>query len=315
MSESIKTCWIITEGIAGTENQCLGVAEALGVRPVVKRIKLKSPWRQLSPWLCCGHQYALAAGSDAIDPPYPDLLIASGRKSIGVALHVKKQSGGKTFLVQLQDPRISPKHFDLVAVPQHDPARGANVLVTTGSLHRVTPEKIAAEKNKFADVLNALPPPRVAVLIGGTSKAHRMTPASTKKLAGQLLGLNASLMITASRRTGIDNARLLRDTLKGPNIYFWEGDGENPYFALLGFADYIIVTEDSVSMTSEALSTGKPVYTAALEGGAKRLNAFHRLLQEQGYTRPFTGQLEKWSYAPLQDTMKVAREIRQRMKG
>ncbi len=313
MSESDKACWIVTEGIAGTENQCLGLAEALGLKPVVKRIKLKSPWRQLSPWLCFGHQYALAPDSDRIDPPYPDILLASGRKSIGTALHIKKKSSGKTFLVQVQDPRMNPKHFDLVVVPQHDPARGENVIVTTGALHRVTTEKIEAEKSKFAPLLESLLPPRVAVLIGGTSKVHQMTAASTKKLTAQLSGLKASLMITASRRTGIENAQVLRAALKGPNIYFWDGTGENPYFALLGFADYIIVTEDSVSMTSEAISTGKPVYVAALDGGAKRLDLFHKLLQEQGYTRPFVGTLEKWSYTPPHDTLKVANEIRRRL--
>ncbi len=148
MSELNKTCWIVTEGLAGTENQCLGITAALGVQAVIKRVKLRTPWRQLSPWLCCGHQYALTADSDPIDPPYPDLLIASGRKSIGVALHIKKQSGGKTFLVQVQDPRINPKYFDMVVVPQHDPTRGDNVIVTTGATHRVTPEKIAGRKKK-----------------------------------------------------------------------------------------------------------------------------------------------------------------------
>jgi mitochondrial fission protein ELM1 len=313
LSEANKTCWIVTEGLIGTENQCLGLAEALGLKPIVKRIKMKSPWRQLSPWLNWGHQYALAAGSDNIDPPYPDILIASGRKSIGAALHIKRRSNGRTFLVQVQDPRINPKHFDLVVALQHDPTRGDNVIVTTCAMHRVTPEKIAAEKAKFAALLELLPQPRVAVLIGGTSKAHQMTAESTQKLTDQLLSLKASLMVTVSRRTGIDNARVLRNALKGPNTYFWEGEGENPYFALLGFADYIVVTEDSVSMASEALSTGKPVYIASLEGGGKRLGLFHKLLQEQGYTRPFTGQLETWSYTLPRDTIKAADEIRRRL--
>lgn len=314
MPESNTTCWIVTEGIAGTENQCLGVAEALGITPVVKRIKLKFPWRQLSPWLRSGHQYALATGSDPIAPPYPDLLIASGRKSIGIALHIKKMSGGKTFLVQIQDPRIDPKHFDLVIAPRHDKVRGDNVLLTTGALHRVTPEKIAAEKKKFEKQLESLPRPRVALLIGGSSKSHTMTPENTKKLADGLQALKAGIMITASRRTGEENARLLRDRLKGDNIHFWDGTGDNPYFAMLGLADYIIVTEDSVSMTSEALSTGKPVYIAKLEGGTPKFDLFHRDLQEKGYTRPFTGTLESWSYTPPCDTLRVADEIRRKMK-
>ncbi len=314
----MKSCWIITEGIAGTENQCLGVAEALGVTPVVKRVKLRAPWKQLSPWLCFGHEHALADDSDKIDGPYPDILIASGRKSIGIALHVKKKSSGKTFLVQLQDPRINPKKFDLVVVPQHDPARGDNVIVTKAGLHRVTPEKIEAARARWETEFKKIPHPRIAVLIGGTSKAHKMTEDNARMLAEQLLALTdhrkAGLLITASRRTGAENTAYLRETLKGDNIYFWDNTGDNPYFGLLAVADYIIVTEDSVSMTSEALATGKPVYIAALEGGAKRLDAFHKLLNEQGFTKPFAGLLETWSYTPPNDTMNVATQILERYK-
>lgn len=318
MSESIPVCWIITEGIAGTENQCLGLAEALGVRPVVKRVQLKFPWKQLSPWLSWGHQYALAAGSDSLDPPYPDLLIASGRKSVGLALHVKRRSGGKTFLVQIQDPHLNPELFDLVVVPQHDRLRGGNVLVTAGSLHRVTPEKIAAEQKKFEPLLGRLPRPRVAVLVGGSSKNHTMTAENTAFLAQRLAEMmkkyDASLMVTASRRSGEENLRLLRDKLKGENVFFWDGAGDNPYFAMLGFADHIIVTEDSVSMASEAVSTGKPVYIAPLEGGSKKFRLFHQGFAQKGYTRPFTGALETWSYVPPNDTSRVAAEVLRRMK-
>ncbi|MCE9508140.1 MAG: mitochondrial fission ELM1 family protein [Alphaproteobacteria bacterium] len=304
----------MTEGIAGTENQCIGVAEALGLQPVVKRVHLRFPWKQLSPWLSFGHQYALAAESDPVDPPYPDLLIASGRKSVGLALHVKKMSGGRTFLVQLQDPHIDPKRFDLVVAPQHDRLQGDNVLVTAGALHRVTPEKIAAEQKKFEPVLGRLPQPRVAVLIGGASKTHIMTREDAQRLAQQLKSLDAGLMITASRRTGEENLRLLRDALKGEHVFFWDGAGDNPYFAMLGFADHIIVTEDSVSMVSEAVSTGKPVYIAPLSGGSEKFALFHQAFAEKGYTRPFTGSLETWSYIPPNDTLRVAEEVLRRMK-
>lgn len=308
------SCWVLTEGIAGTENQCLGVAEALGISPVIKRINLRFPWKQLSPWLRCGHAHALTPDSAALAPPWPDLLIASGRKSIGPALDIRKRSGGKTFLVQVQDPRISPALFDLVAVPQHDPARGNNVVVTTAALHRVTAEKLAKARAAWQEKLSFLPRPRIAVLIGGNSKTHRMTSGTCTRLAGQLKGLDAGLMVTASRRTGPENMQFLRDALRGDNIFFWDGAGENPYFGFLALADHIIVTEDSVSMTSEALATGKPVYIAPMEGHGKRLGSFHRLLQEQGYTRPFTGKLETWSYEVPDDTGKVAEEICRRME-
>ena len=221
--------------------------------------------------------------------------------------------------MQIQDPRVDPKHFDLVVVPQHDPTRGENVIVTKAGLHKVTPDMLEAGRKRWAKTFADIPKPRVAVLIGGTSKAHTMTRENAKSLAQQLLHLaerpDTGLMVTASRRTGPENEKILRDTLKGDGIVFWDGEGENPYFGFMGLADYIIVTEDSVSMTSEALSTGKPVFIAALEGGAKRLDTFHKMLQEQGYTRPFTGLLEEWSYTPPDDTRRVAEEIRQRMKA
>lgn len=318
MTERPLLCWVVTEGIAGTENQCIGVAEAMGIAPVVKRIKLRFPWKQLSPWLDIGHGFSLAAGSDEITPPWPDLILASGRKAIGIGRHIKRQSGGKSFLVNIQDPRLDPAKFDLVIVPQHDKTRGKNVLVTTAGLHRVTPQKLAEGVEAWRNKLATLPSPRVAVMIGGNSRAHTMTLENTDGLAERLQHLAAhgyGVMVTASRRTGADNTRLLREKLSGNNVFFWDGTGDNPYFGFLGLADYIIVTEDSVSMTSEAISTGKPVYIAELTGGAARLNAFHRLLQEQGFTRPFTGELQAWSYDPPNDTIKVAEKIRAEMKG
>ena len=319
LSELIKTCWVISSGIAGTENQAVGIAEALGIHPVIKRIKLKAPWRQLSPWLTLGHARALAADSDPIEAPWPDLVIASGRQSIGIARHVREKSKGHTFTVQVQDPRVDPHQFDLVIVPQHDPTRGDNVIVTKASTHRVTKQQLAAAAVKFAPDFEKIPHPRVGVLIGGNSKTHRMTPDNTRMLAEMLMGLvdhrETGLLVTCSRRTGPDNEAMLRKMLDHPQIFFWDGQGENPYFGLLALSDYIVVTEDSVSMTSEALSTGKPVYIASMEGGAARHDQFHRMLEDQGYTRPFTGMLEKWSYTPPDDTHYVAAEIRQRMKA
>lgn len=291
----------------------MGLAEALGVSYILKRVKLRFPWKQLSPWLMFGHDKAPTPDSDSIKGPYPDILITSGRKAIGIGLHIKKASKGKTFLIHIQDPKLNPKRFDAIIAAQHDPVRGKNVLVTKANLHRMTPEKLAEGKKRFEKELEHIPHPRIAVLIGGTSKAHTMTPENTRALAHQLAQLtfhgNAGLLVTASRRTGAENEKFLREQLNNPETYFWDGKGDNPYFGFLALADYIVVTEDSVSMTSEALATGKPVYIATLEGGAKRLNAFHKMLQEQGYTRPFTGLLEQWSYTPPDDTKVVAAQI------
>jgi mitochondrial fission protein ELM1 len=100
MSVNPKTLnsWIVTEGMIGTENQCLGVAEALGITPTVHRITLRQPWKTLSPYIGCEKANTFIP---PFEGPWPDLLIASGRKSIAASRYIKRMSEGKTFTVQM----------------------------------------------------------------------------------------------------------------------------------------------------------------------------------------------------------------------
>lgn len=303
-------CWIVTEGMAGTENQCLGVAEALGLSPVVKQITLRTPWKQLSPYIgfeCAG------TFEPKIEEPWPDLLLASGRKSIAASRYIKKKSGAKTFTVQIQDPRISPRHFDLVAVPFHDPTRGDNVVVTHAAPNRVTERKLTIARNDFAHLFAMMTGPRIAVMIGGNSKAHEMSVHGMEKLGAHLSALQGSLMITASRRTTeAQKAAFLKGLGDRPH-YFWDGTGENPYFGMLAWADALLVTADSVSMLGDAATTGKPVYMVPMDGGTVRFDKFHQHLRDYGAVRPFMGFLEHWTYEPLRDSDLIAAEILRRM--
>jgi uncharacterized protein len=303
-------CWIVSEGMAGTENQCLGVAEALGVPAQIKRISLRQPWKILSPYL--GLEYG-ATFIPRLEPPWPDLLIASGRKSIAAARYIKRKSGGKTFTVQIQDPRIDARNFDLVAVPEHDPTRGENVIVTVAAPNRITPLRLAKARNDFAHLFAMMPSPHIAVLLGGNSRAHTMSELGMKRLGAQLSALNGSLIITASRRTTMEQKNAFLAGLDGRAHWHWDGTGENPYMGMLAWADTILVTADSVSMLSDAATTGKPVYMIPMDGGTKRFDQFHQNLQNRGIIRPFTGILEHWKYEPLNDSAKIATEIQRLM--
>ncbi|MBP2230289.1 mitochondrial fission protein ELM1 [Azospirillum agricola] len=311
------TCWVVSDGKPGMENQCIGLAEALGLTPVVKRVSLRAPWRQLSPYLRVGNRFAAGPGGDPIQAPWPDLLIGTGRQSIAPSLAVRRQSRGRSFTVQIQDPQISPRHFDLVVVPRHDKLRGDNVLVTRGALHRVTPAILAEAAARFAPRLAHLPHPRVAVLIGGNNGVYSLTPAIMGEVAEKLVNLTrshgAGLMVTPSRRTGADNEAILRARLSGLPAEVWDGTGENPYFGYLGLADAVVVTCDSVSMTSEACSTGKPTYVIELDGGSPKFRAFHDGLYKDGITRRFDGTLDTWDHPLLNDTQGVADELRHRL--
>jgi mitochondrial fission protein ELM1 len=319
--------WIVTDGKAGMVNQCLGLAERIGLAPEVKRITLRPPFRQLVPYLRIGLSHAFAAGSDPIAPPWPDIAIGCGRAAIAGLLAIKRGSRGRSFIIYTQDPRISPRHFDLLVVPEHDRLSGQNVITTKGALHRVTPERLAAEKPRWAPQFVALPAPRIAVSIGGSSAAYPFGPAEAGELGMRLAALArgrtgtggetappVSLMVTCSRRTSPECRAILEAHLVGlPNCYFWDGSGDNPYFGMLAHADAIIVTCDSANMVSEAASTGKPVLVAELEGGNAKFRRFLDSLYESGTVRPFTGALEIWQAPPLDETGKAALAVRERL--
>ena len=310
--------WVLTDGKAGTRNGALGLAEAVGLPVIDKHTRSRLPWRWLPPQLWPSCVLGVGAGGDGLAPPWPRLLISAGERSVGPALAIRRLSGGATFCVHIQHPRVDPARFDLVTACAHDRLTGPNVRTTLGALHHVTREKLQSEARKFAPQYAHLPRPRVAVLIGGANRVYRFDRVTAERLAdglGQVCEASGcGLLITASRRTGADNEALLRQRLAGLPAEIWDGQGENPYFAFLGLADAVVVTSDSVNMVSEACYTGKPVHVVRLPGGGgTKFDRFHESLMEAGVTRPFEGRLENWQYDPLDDRTALAAEIRSRL--
>ncbi len=309
--------WVLHDGKIGMANQVTGLAEALGWPFVEKRLAIRAPWRYLPPSLWLAPGLALAAAGASLAPPWPDIVIACGRNAIAPARRIKRASGGRTFWVEVQDPRFARDEVDLIVAPLHDPAPGDNVVRTLGAVHRVTDEKLTEAAERFAPLFADLPRPLAAVLIGGDNSVYRLTEARFKALSDQLVALALSgvgLAITPSRRTGDAQRAMLQDRLAGLPAFIWDGTGDNPYFGMLGAADAIIVTADSVSMISEAAATGKPVHIVELEGGSKKFARFHRTMRDAGVTRPFAGTLGGWGYTPPDDTARAAAEIRRRFK-
>jgi hypothetical protein len=310
--------WVMHDGKIGMANQVIGLAEALGRPFVEKRLAIRAPWRYLTPELWLAPMRALDPSGDTLAPPWPEILIACGRNTVALSRAIKRASGGKVFWVQVQDPRFARNEADLVVAPAHDPAPGANVFRTLGAVHRVTQDKLAAAGRPFAALFAPLPRPLVTVLIGGDNAVYRLTEARFVALCDQLAALarrGFGLAVTPSRRTAAERIALLHEKLKGFPVFIWDGSGDNPYFAMLGAADAIIVTADSVSMVSEAAATGKPVYIAELEGGSAKFARFHQAMRDAGITRPFTGTIETWRYAPPDDTAHAADEIRRRLRA
>jgi mitochondrial fission protein ELM1 len=313
-----SSTWILTEGFPGTEGPCRGLALALGLEPVIKRVKAKLPWDWLPARLWFAALAVPTADSDPLEPPWPDLLISSGNVAAPLALAIKRRSAGATSVVHIQNPKLPLQRFDLVIAARHDRLDAPNVVTTDANLHTMTRERLAAAAEEWRPRLAHLPRPLIGVLVGGPNRRFRFAADAARQLADQLADLaratGCGLAITPSRRTGAGNVALLRERLAGAHVYFWDESPPNPYVGLLALADAIVVTQDSVSMISEALATAKPVYWVPLAGHSRRLQEFVDRLTAEGRIRRFRGVLESWSYAPPDDNARAAAAVRRLMK-
>lgn len=306
--------WAVSDGKPGHANQALGLAEAIARRTHArieeKHIALRTPHRWLPARLVPAPLQALTLDSAAIGPPWPDLWIGCGRQTVAPGMALRSVSRGAALVVQVHDPRVNPREFDLVLAPAHDGLEEhPHIHTTCGALHRVHPERLAEAGAAWPQDLAALPSPRIAVLIGGASKRHRFSAVRAGEIAQQLARLaqtGASLLVTLSRRTPPAARAALEAGLRAHARLWWDGAGPNPYLAMLAAAEHVIVTEDSASMAAEAAATGAPVHLLALEGRAGKLARFHKQLRTHGAARPFRLPLASWRYPPLRETERCA---------
>jgi mitochondrial fission protein ELM1 len=301
------TLRVIGDGRTGHEAQSLGVAEALGGAPDFRRI---AP-RRLFDWLApIGPMDPQDAG--AVSPPWPDIAIAAGRRTLPALRQLKRDSGGCAFTVYINRPLTGCVAADFIIAPRHDGFAGRNVMTPTTPANRLSPEILVATRLAPDPRVATLPAPRVALLIGGDSRHFRFSDADAARLAAavrQIFSTGASIMATISRRTPAPVARALAATIaEGPG-FLWNGTDPNPYVSILACADAILVTADSVNMASEAAATGAPVHLFWPAGGHPRFAAFHAGLAETGASRTWRGTLESWSYPPVNSTPAVAAAV------
>ena len=299
-------------------SQMRGVAQAAGFHLEPRKTRLKRIWHWL-PLSLVPHSLNVVRDADALNARLPPpLIIACGRHSVIPALCLKDRWGSRTFCVFVQNPLVDPAHFDLVVAPEHDGVIGDNVISTHGALHHVNAAVLeAARQTDAARRLQRPQQPVVTVLLGGPNRSYGFTRADAGRLIDKLQLVvdrdNAFLIIVSSRRTPPSIRARFAEEFAGH--YVWNHEAENPYLAALAVADYIVVTCDSVSMTSEAAATGRPVYIEPLSERlpARRFRRFQDSFRRDGITRPFEGRLEHWTYIPPDDSARVGAIIRQKL--
>jgi len=307
--------WIVSDGKAGDEAQCLGIAETLSPDIEMRRLRPRWPFTLLMPRGPIDPRDRLTPEEER---QLPDIAIAAGRRTVNFLKYLKAKAPDRLFTVFVKDPYVGRDAADVIWVPTHDRLRGSNVIVTKTPAHRISASALAAARKNPDFWLSGLSAPRLLVIVGGPSQHHRFGKAERDELLLILtIGIAAgfSLMVTGSRRTPPDVMRAIESFLRQQipsKAYVWDGEGEDPYVSMLATADQIVVTGDSVNMIAESVATGVPVHVYEPSGGHPKITAYIEMLVQLGALRRWTRTFSSWSYEPIDATPKIAEEIARR---
>lgn len=307
--------WIISDGKIGDDVQCRAVAAGLSSAFEQRTVAPRAPWVWLAPWGPIDPRDAPSNPSSPIAPPFPDVVVASGRRAIPYARAVKRASGGRSLVVFLKNPRAAFSDADVIWAPAHDRLEGANVFSTLTSPHGLGP-RLEEARRKPGPEIAALKKPVLGVVLGGAGGGASYDQSVAADLAQKIKSAAASfasVAVTPSRRTPDYLLSAVGDVLTGRDAFVWGGAGNNPYVDILASADTLVVTADSHNMMSEALAMGAGVYAYRPPKLAPKLAWFLNELESQGAVRSFTGEAETFSTEPVNATDDIVAEVRRRL--
>ena len=265
--------WLLLADKRGDNAQVEALAPALGWPFERRNLVVRPEWAVAKPKVAASLDHLDLERSDALAPPWPDVILTVGRRPSMAALWVREASGGRTKLVLLGKPSGRMADFDLViasAEVQLPPVANARSIALP--LMRIAEAEVADAVATWKATLDPLPRPLIGVLVGGPTGPFVFDAAATQRLLAllrQVVQRGGTPYVTTSRRTPqavVDALEAQRPP--GTRWFRWTPDApDNPYRALLGAADGLVVTGDSISMLVEAVKLRRPVAILPLSTG------------------------------------------------
>lgn len=242
--------------------------------------------------LACLKYFLLPDSYSELSVIRPDIIISSGSGLAAVNLALSRENRA-TSVVVMRPSLINPSAFSLIAWPLHDaPPKRKNVVATEAALNPVDEAYLKRAGENISAKINVTKPLVLGLLLGGDSKGFRLdegkvkdTIAGLKSCAGKL---GAELLVSTSRRTSPAIEKLVKDELGSfpacrMLIIANENNDPDALGGILALSSVVVVSPESISMVSEAVSSGR--YVVVFDPG--RLNRRHRIflehLSSEGY--------------------------------
>ena len=304
---------ILTEGMHGMISQAEGLAKALELDYLHEKIELNSFWRLIPPKFTPVKKFIF---KNSIKKNF-DVIISCGRKSVIPSIFFKQSSQKKIFNIHIQDPKVSLKNFDFIVAPEHDNLEGENVIPTKGAIHYLTMREIDENRGYLEDKINKNKD-IITLILGGPTKHYKYTKENIQKIYSKLNNninkKNLQLVVIPSMRTPLETIKLAKEYF-GSNHLIIENVDKKAYLSGLSLANFIVVMCDSSSMISEAALTGKPIYVAQIPSSKNdyRFKKFRDLFKQLNIIKELNDNLETWNYERLDETNRVAQEIKKKL--
>ena len=235
--------WTILDGKTGHESQARGLLNALEGLASVESSEI-----QPIPFMRALFLMLFAHPNPWSMLPGPDLLVGVGSRTHLTLLAASRACGGRSIV--LMKPSLPIALFDLCLVPEHDGlAERENLFITQGVLCDVSTE---GSRNKQDGL----------IMLGGPSVRHAWEDDAILNQVMIVLATNiiGKWTLTTSRRTPLSFLQTLR-RFKTPNLKIVPVEKTGPGWVSGRLADsgVVWVSEDSVSMVYEALTSGARV--------------------------------------------------------
>jgi mitochondrial fission protein ELM1 len=304
---------LLTEGMHGMISQVEGLAKALDLDFTHHKVELNSFWKLFPPKFTPVSQNVFKK----INAIEFDVIISCGRKSVIPSIYLKKNSKKNIINIHIQDPKVSLDNFNFIIAPEHDGLEGSNVFLSKGAIHYLTKNEIEDNKNYLKDQL-VENKEYFALILGGPTKHYEYSLENIKNILKKfkklLITNNLQGIVIPSMRTPRNIVSFTKEFLGNQNLVIEKVD-KKAYLSALGVAKFILVTCDSTSMISEAALTGKPLYIAEIPAKKNdyRFKKFRDLFNRLNITKNLNEKLETWHYESLNETIRIAEEIKKKI--
>ena len=304
---------LLTQGMHGMISQVEGLAKALDLDFTHHTVETNRFWKLFPPKLTPISQTVFKK----INSEDFDVIISCGRKSVIPSIYLKKNSSKKVTNIHIQNPKVNLNNFSYVIAPEHDELDGRNVFSTKGAMHYLSRKEIDDNSDYLKNRLD-INKEYFSLILGGPTKHYDYSDENIHNILDLFENLisknNLQGIVIPSMRTPKNIIELCKNKLRTNSLIIDNVD-KKAYLSALSLAKYVAVTCDSTSMISEAALTGKPIYVADIPAKKNdhRIKKFKELFTKLNIIKKLDNKLETWHYETLDETNRIAKEIKKQL--